>query len=579
MANKPLKYWRTWMSVVPLSVLLLICVLPIAVTLYESVARWDGLSQIGWGDWRGYGQIVSEQRLAIIREIALRSFVAASVSVLIAVPFAEFIARRKSSLWRWLLLMSLNIPFLVSSVSRAFGWFHILNQNGFVNRFWLTLYPNAEPLRWLIFNRGSVILTIVAATFPFAVFPVFLSLPSSRNSFWLACDDLGVGAWRRITRVVLPLSWYGILIGWFCVFWLAFGTSVEASVVDGPVEISLGKLVNQLLSANQFASVYALGSIIVSVFFTLAVFVYLLLRISGKSAVKVRRLRLPDLSFLHAKLRRARDHFVIQYSSVARPLKLVAPILVGALILIFLYAPVWSILLLSLLKESPIGGHSLGGLSLVWYFGAFDSEDVRKACLNSFSIAIPVGLFSAALSFFFGLTWWNRRLKWLVIAGLITLALLPPDIHALGLLRIYKGVGFNGSSLLLLGTSHLALALPYCTAVVFAANTSVNPFLFNAGLELGASRGILVRRILLGITWPSVLSAFIIGFLLSINDYTRASYLSGSKLMLSQYIYGRMRSGTDPTVYAIGGANVVATILLFCVALLLLKKRTKTGQV
>lgn len=575
MVNKPLRYWRRWMSIVPLSVLLLICVFPIAATLYESAARWDGLSQIGWGDWSGYGQIVSGQRLAIIREITLRSFVAASLSVLIAVPFAEFIARRKSSSWRWLLLMSLNVPFLVSSVARAFGWFHILNQNGFLNRFWLTLYPNAEPLRWLIFNRGSVILTIVAATFPFAVFPIFLSLPSSRNSFWLACDDLGVGAWRRITRVVLPLSWSGILIGWFCVFWLAFGTSVEASVVDGPVEISLGKLVNQLLSANQFASVYALGSIIVSVFFVLAVFVYLLLRISGRSTLKIRRLRFPDLSFLHAKLRRAREHFAARHSFIARSLKLVAPILVAVLILIFLYAPVWSILLLSLLKESPTSGHSLGRLSLVWYLGAFDSEDLRLACLNSFSIAIPVGIISAFLSFFFGLTWWSRRSKWFVIAGLITLALLPPDIHALGLLRIYKAVGFNGSSLLLLGASHLALALPFGTAAVFAANSSLNPFLFNAGLELGASRGVLLRRILLGITWPSVVSAFIIGFLLSINDYTRASYLSGSKLMLSQYIYGRMRSGTDPTVYAIGGASVMVTILLFGVALLLLKKRAK----
>jgi spermidine/putrescine transport system permease protein len=561
------------MGITPITVLLAFCALPICVSVYQSFVVWDGLQPVSWGGLQGYRDVLSAHRLVFIRELIIRAFLVASIDVLLAVPLADFILRIKSKNWRWLFLLSLNIPFLVSGVTRSFGWFHILNQNGFLNYLWHIPFPNAGPVASILFSRTAVIVALIGSTFPFAVFPIVLTLPNSESSFWTASEELGTGRITRIARLVIPLASSGILIGWFSVFWLSFGSSVEASVLDGPIEISLGKITSELLSANAFAAVYALSSILIVAFFGLAL-LWVALSCVNRFAGRLE----PGRVFTFLTKLPVFDLPRRKMNTNSRIGSLLERILVGAFLLLFLFAPVWVVLVLSLSQHIPSADSFVKGLTLEWYVRAFRGDAVKEALANSLTISVCVATVSAISAFFLGMTWWTRAWRRMVIVTLALLALIPADVYALGLLQIHKSLGFKGASLLWVGFAQVAWCLPFSTAAVFASNNTLDSRLFQVGREMHASWWLLARKVLLGITWPGLASAAIIGFLLSVNEYTRASYLSGSRQILTQYLYGQMRSGADPSVYAIGAGAILVVLLLFGLLLLLLRSVSRTVE-
>lgn len=184
-------FWHSAMAIIPCLCLLFLCLIPMFVVLHESLVTWDGLRQVGWGSTQGYKEILQPQYVTALSELVFRGVIVATIDIIIGIALADFIVRRKSAIWRWTLLMTLNVPFLVNATSRSYGWLHLLNLNGFVNSFLTSTIPHATPLRWLIYTRTSIVITLIAATLPFVVFPVVLALPSSRNSFWIACDEIG----------------------------------------------------------------------------------------------------------------------------------------------------------------------------------------------------------------------------------------------------------------------------------------------------------------------------------------------------------------------------------------------------
>lgn len=566
------------MAVIPLLTLLALCVTPIAFMAYESMTLWNGLQRVGWGTTEGYLRVLRPDVIIPVGELVFRAVLTATVDIALAIPVADYLIRLKPAV-RSVILLLLTVPFVVSPTSRAFGWFQILNQGGYINDLVHSIAPTASPISWLLYNRGSVVITLVAATLSFSVFPIILALPSGTNSLWRASSDMGTSYFTRLRRITIPLGLPGIAIGWLCVFWLAFGSSVEASVVDGPTELSIGRIVNGLLSAGEFAAACALGSSI-TVFFGLSAAIgYILTMRAGyfpsqlhrrtSTTTKDSRSTKPtSLSVTDG----ARYTHLRQGSptlnQLLRVVRSVAGPLFICMILAYVLAPVGAVVAMSLTEVSHASGTDF---TLHYYLTAFGNESIKEAWIASLSVAIPVGLSCGILGFACGLTWFSNKWRFVVIFGMAILALLPPDVYVLGLLRLAKSLGSKEASLAWVGIAQAAGALPFCTAIIFAVNSAIDPFLLNVGMELGASRLRLLCGVLLRLTWQGVASAFLTGLLLSLNDYTRVSYLSGSVQFLTLYVYGKMKSGTDPTVYAVGSINAIAVILLFSFALLVIR--------
>jgi spermidine/putrescine transport system permease protein len=196
---------------------------------------------------------------------------------------------------------------------------------------------------------------------------------------------------------------------------------------------------------------------------------------------------------------------------------------------------------------------------------ALTSPRIRDAWVNSVTVAVPVALATAIIAFLISLVWWSKTARAATFLAITGMVIIPPDVYALGLQSMGRLFGADEASLILVGISHVAWALPFCVVMLFIINSAIKTSLFGVAMELGASRLGVIRRVILPISLLTCISALFLAFVLSVNEYTRASYLSGSREVLSQYIFGQMASGGDSPVYAIATLNILAAAVVVVV--------------
>jgi spermidine/putrescine transport system permease protein len=220
----------------------------------------------------GYLEIIREFTFAnyveawtneLYRTVMLRSlFVSLTVTlvtVLLAFPVAYFVSFHvdpsKKALWLFLI----TIPFWTSYLIRVFLWKVILGYNGVVNSALLWTGITSEPLQWINYNVGAVVLTLAHAYAPFAILPIFVALEKIDRSLLEAGQDLGESRFSTFLRVTLPLAMPGVIASVLIVFIPTIGDYVTPQLVGGPE----GRMVANLIQLQYLKlDNYPLGSAI-----------------------------------------------------------------------------------------------------------------------------------------------------------------------------------------------------------------------------------------------------------------------------------------------------------------------------
>jgi spermidine/putrescine transport system permease protein len=244
------------------------------------------------------------------------------------------------------------------------------------------------------------------------------------------------------------------------------------------------------------------------------------------------------------------------------PGRFLGPIFVGP-ILFLLISPLLLIVFLSFSSDRHLARDKSGIPTLQWYRAIVSSDRVVSAWSSAIGVAVPVGLLGAFLGFLSALSWWAPHKRLGLVTVSVLMAQIPPTAYSLGLIHSLKAVDLEtSSSLIPVIISHLLWVLPFCMITIMTSVSQISSGLIDAAFDLGASTRKVAYGIVFRLVWPSVISAVLVGFLLSLNEYVRTSYLSGSTQMLSEYIYGRMMSGSDPMVYALGASNVALALVV-----------------
>ncbi len=213
---------------------ILLLAAPLATVLIYSVLQgsqgqitWDFSLQNYYEVWTG----------PVYRAIMLRSLLVAMgvtlVTVLIAYPIAYFVSFHvepsKKSIWLFLI----TIPFWTSYLIRVFLWKVILGYNGVINSGLMSIGIIDEPLTWINYNVGALIMTLAHAYAPFAILPIFVSLEKIDRSLLEAGQDLGESKLRTFWRVTLPLSMAGVIAAVMIVFIPTIGDYVTPDLIGG----------------------------------------------------------------------------------------------------------------------------------------------------------------------------------------------------------------------------------------------------------------------------------------------------------------------------------------------------------
>ncbi len=163
-----------------------------------------------------------------------------TVSLAFAVAYLiRFVAGRLGPPLLVLVLLTMFGGYLV----KVYAWKTILGTNGIVNMGLLSLGLIDEPLPWLLYNPGAVVVTLMHFLLPLAVLPICGSLWSIADIERDAARDLGAGPWLVLRDVILPQCRSGLLVAFILVFLISAGDYVTPRMVGGTTSPMVGNFV------------------------------------------------------------------------------------------------------------------------------------------------------------------------------------------------------------------------------------------------------------------------------------------------------------------------------------------------
>lgn len=187
---------------------------------------------------------------------AWMAFVIAISATALSFPIAYFLAFRAGrKAGRYLVL--LLVPFWTSYLLRVMAWKFMLGSDGVLNTFLQYLGLIDQPLTALLYNRGTVVLTLIYVWVPFAALPILAALQRIDLSLFEAASDLGATPFRRFWRITFPLSLPGVLAAFFMVFIPTIGEYVTPLLVGGSQGSMYGNIIQDFFTK---AANWPLGS-------------------------------------------------------------------------------------------------------------------------------------------------------------------------------------------------------------------------------------------------------------------------------------------------------------------------------
>jgi spermidine/putrescine transport system permease protein len=151
--------------------------------------------------------------------------------------FYAYLIRFKAGRFGAVLLFVALITLFGGYLMKIYAWMTILGITGVLNTALRTLGIIDEPLPWLFYNVGAVIVTLINFLLPLAILPIYASMRGITDIEMEAARDLGAGAWRRFSDIVVPRSHPGIMAGFALCFLLAAGDYLTPQLVGGKVNM------------------------------------------------------------------------------------------------------------------------------------------------------------------------------------------------------------------------------------------------------------------------------------------------------------------------------------------------------
>ncbi len=235
-----------------------------------------------------------------------------------------------------------------------------------------------------------------------------------------------------------------------------------------------------------------------------------------------------------------------------------------ALIFIFLYAPIFVLIVLSF--NNSMSRTVWGGFTLQWYGNIPKNDAITDALFTTIRITLASSLIATVLGTAgaIGINFMKKRHAQLML-GATNIPLLNADIvTGISLMLLFTRFTSLGEFSVIL--AHVAFSIPYVIFNVLPKLQSMSEACFEAAMDLGATPIYAFFKVVWPEVFPGVLSGFLMALTMSLDDFTITYFTKGAGVnTLSTMLYTQLRKGIQPELYAL------STILfLFAFVLLVL---------
>jgi spermidine/putrescine transport system permease protein len=236
----------------------------------------------------------------------------------------------------------------------------------------------------------------------------------------------------------------------------------------------------------------------------------------------------------------------------------------GLIIFIFLYLPLFVVIVFSFSPTKTIVGMS--GVTDKWYRELVQDRELLRAVLHSFEVGISAVLI--ALIFGTSGAFFITKVRFPgkgVFRALVMLPfVLPGIIMGLTLLIFIRNLNIPLSMFTIL-MGHVSFTTPIVMFQVSARIQRMGPNFQSAAQDLGATPLKTFWYVTLPMIRTALIGAALLAFTVSFDEIVISYFLTGTWMTLPVYLYGMLRFGLSPKVYAVS-----SLILVFSLSLILL---------
>ena len=244
-----------------------------------------------------------------------------------------------------------------------------------------------------------------------------------------------------------------------------------------------------------------------------------------------------------------------------------------ALIILFLYLPIFTLMVLSFNEGKTMNAWT--GFSFRWYREMFSNRTIMEALGNTLTIAFWAAAAATVVGVMacIGLNAMKEKHRSFFM-GLNNIPLLNADIVtgiSLMLSFLLFGISLNYGTVLF---AHITFCIPYVILSVMPKFRQLENHTFEEALDLGASPAYAFFKVVLPDIMPGIISGFLLSFTMSVDDFVITHFTRGAGInTLSTLVYSQVKVGIRPTLYALSTVIFAAVFVILILVNIISNKR------
>lgn len=241
--------------------------------------------------------------------------------------------------------------------------------------------------------------------------------------------------------------------------------------------------------------------------------------------------------------------------------------------LVLLYVPIAVLFIFSFNAGTTLS-FPIQSLTLDRYASVLENSAMLAAARNSFVVGIASATLATTIGCLVAVAVLRFRFRGrgllLAMAGLPLV--VPFVVMGVAFFLLFVAVDVP-RSLVTVAIGHSVIAIPYATLIVLARLGGLDPALEDAAMDLGATYPATLRRVVLPLMAPTLLSAWLTCFIVSFDEIALAIFLVGGDPTFPVFLYGQLRFAQRlPVLIAMAVLLMIGTVALTLVALRLRRR-------
>ena len=236
-------------------------------------------------------------------------------------------------------------------------------------------------------------------------------------------------------------------------------------------------------------------------------------------------------------------------------------------LIVLLYLPIGILLLFSLNSNTTLT-FPLRGLTFDWYRNLLTSDAVLRSARNSLIVASGSSLVATVLGTMVSLllTRFQFKGKNLLLMLSALPLIVPYIVLGVALLLLFSALHIE-RSLFTVTIAHTVVALPYTLLIISSRLSGFDTSMEEAAMDLGADYPTTLRRVVLPMIFPAMVSAWLTTFTVSFDEFALALFLSGTQPTFPVYLFSQLRFANRlPLMIALAVLLMIGTLTLVFIA-------------